>query len=233
MKLLDFATFALAIGVSLASPTSHGHVRHEKRIDMPQWLKLSRVSPDMTLPVRVAIPQKDVHVGHDLLMEISDPKSKNYGKYLSAKEVGDMFRPSSKSISYVREWLHNSGIDLDRHSVSAGHSWLKFNATVQELESLLLTEYHVYQHHETREEHIGCNEYHVPRAVQQHIDFITPAVSTVRVSRKSENRIMRRVTPAAQNGTDKLPWAGAACHEAVKPECIRCTYILSWLIYTV
>jgi tripeptidyl-peptidase I len=117
----------------------------------------------MTLPVRVATPQKDVHVGHGLLIEISNTKSKNYGKYLSAKEVGDIFGPSNKSTSYIREWLHSSSIDLDRQS--ARHSWLKFNATIQELETLLLTEYHVYQHHETREEHIRCNEHHVPRAV--------------------------------------------------------------------
>lgn len=227
MKIFDFVIFALAIPLSFGNLTSRGHVRHEKRVDSPQWLKGSRASPDMMLPVRVAMAQKDVHIGHDLLMEISDPKSKNYGKYLSAKEVSNMFRPSKKSISGVREWLHNSGIGLDRHSVSADYGWLKFNATVQELESLLLTEYHVYQHHETREEHIGCNEYHIPRAVQQHIDFITPAVSTVRLSEGSKNRKMRRATPAAQNGTDKLPWTGMACHEAVKPDCIRCMCSLS------
>ncbi|EED13344.1 hypothetical protein TSTA_058330 [Talaromyces stipitatus ATCC 10500] len=106
----------------------------------------------MELPVRIAIAQKGVHIGHDLLMEIFDPKSEKYRHYLSAKEVGDMFRPSSEYISYFRKWLRNSGIGLDRHPVSAGRGWLKFNANVQELESLLLTEYHVYQHHETREE---------------------------------------------------------------------------------
>jgi tripeptidyl-peptidase-1 len=228
MRFLPFATFALAAGVSIASPTSHNHVRHEKRMDSPQWRKQSRASPDMTLPVRIAIAQKDIHEGHDLLMEISDPKSEKYGQYLSAKEVGDMFRPSSESISYVRKWLQNSGIELDRHSVSAGRGWLKFDATAQELESLLLTEYHVYQHHETMEERIGCDEYHVPHAVQKHIEFITPAVYTAKVSRRRNERIMGRATPSEdQDGTGKLPWVGAPCHEVVKPECIRCMHVLS------
>ena len=232
MKILDFAAFALAIGLTFANPTSRGHVRHEKRIDSPRWLRVSRASPDTMLPVQVGIAQKNIHIGHDLLMEMSDPKSKNYGKYLSAKEVGDMFRPSSESISLVREWLHNSGIDLERHAISAGNGLLKFNATVEELESLLLTEYHIYQHHETEEEHIGCNEYHVPLAVQKHIDFITPAASTVKVPGQIKKRIKRRAIPVAQNGTSKLPWAGATCYEAVKPECIRCMQSLS-LTHTV
>ena len=51
---------------------------------------------------------------------------------------------------------------------------------------------------------------------------ITPAASTVRVPGKIKKKIKRRAIPVAQNGTDKLPWAGATCYEAVKPECIRC-----------
>ena len=37
--------------------------------------------------------------------------------------------------------------------------WLQFNADAEEIESLLLTEYHVFEHFETGKKSIACDEY--------------------------------------------------------------------------
>lgn len=232
MHFLGLATFALSIGLSIASPTPRNHVRHEKRGASPHWIRRIRAAPETTLPVRIGLAQPNLHVGHDLLMEISDPSSEKYGQHMSAKEVGDLFRPSDKSIDAVREWLHDSGIDNERHDVSAGRGWLKFDASVDELESLLATEYHIFHHLPTKEDHIGCNEYHVPQHIQEHIDFITPTVSFSKVKRgeKVKRAISKSLSPAALN-PHFAPAAGTAlkadtdipCYVASTPDCIRRT----------
>jgi tripeptidyl-peptidase-1 len=244
MHLLSLAALALSIGLSIASPAPHVRVRHEKRAPSPQWLKRTRAPPETSLPVRIGMAQNNLDVGHERLMEISDPSSEKYGQYLSAQEVGDLFRPSSESIDAVREWLHNSGIESDRHSVSPGRGWLKFDATVEELESLLFTEYHIYEHSDTMEQHIGCNEYHVPRHIQKHIDLITPTVTFAKLkggekmkkrsklASLSRARLDPHVTPAETGGRQMSVSGNSGsevpCYLAVTPDCIRRTYIQSW-----
>ncbi|KAG0651975.1 Sedolisin-A [Hyphodiscus hymeniophilus] len=232
MHFLTLATSALLLGVSVAGPRpNNGHIRHEKRIHGNQLVKRHRAPPATILPVRIGISQTNLDVGHERLMEISDPTSDRFGQHMSAKEVGELFRPSSESIESVRDWLNSSGIDTDRHQVSAGQGWLKFEATILELESLLYTKYHVYQHAETMEEHIGCEDYHVPHAVHPHIDFITPSVSTIKVRSGAAKRKRANVSstphikaadisvaPNADDGTE-IP-----CHTAVTPDCIRNLY---------
>jgi tripeptidyl-peptidase-1 len=54
--------------------------------------------------------------------------------------------------------------------------WLNFNATVSEAENVLNTKYYVYEHKETGQPHIACDQYSVPTALQDTIDFITPTL---------------------------------------------------------
>jgi tripeptidyl-peptidase-1 len=169
-------------------------------------------------------------------MEISDPNSEKYGQHMSPEEVGDLFRPSSKSIESLRDWLHSSGIETDRHQVSPGRGWLKFDATIEELESLLSTEYHVYEHVDTKELHIGCDEYHVPHSVHPHVDFISPTVSTLKIGSRAARKLKRAKTkslspasfpPHVQlagtnlNGSISNTETELPCHTVVTPNCIR------------
>jgi tripeptidyl-peptidase I len=230
MHFLGLVICALSVGLSIASPTHHNRVRHEKREASPLWVRRTRAAPETKLPVRIGISQSNLHLGHGRLMEVSDPRSEKYGQYLSAKEVGDLFRPSSASVSAVREWLHGAGIYSDRHEVSPGRGWVKFDASVGELESLLATEYHIYHHTPTQEDHIGCNEYHLPQHIQEHVDFITPTVSFARVDGgdKLKKRLQKSLSPASLQPL--VTFAGAnefntdieiPCYTAVTPDCIR------------
>ena len=69
-----------------------------------------------------------------------------------------MFAPSSHTVSKVREWLHSSGVAVDRVTQSANKQWLQFDAEAGELEDLLKTEYHVHSHEATGNLHIACHE---------------------------------------------------------------------------
>ncbi|KUJ23903.1 putative alkaline serine protease AorO [Mollisia scopiformis] len=240
MRLLTLATATFLISLSFAVPTPHnGHVVHEKRTHSAGLVRRHRAPPATTVPVRIGFSQSNLDIAHELLMELADPMSDNYGKHMSAKEVGDLFRPKSESIESVRDWLHSSGIDIDRHQVSPGRGWLKFEATIDELESLLSTEYHVYEHSDTEALHIGCDTYHVPLGVHPHIDFISPTVSTIQIKRGAKKQKRGETTKAspasfppivkpANLNLDPASFASDAstipCYTAVTPDCLRTLY---------
>ena len=61
----------------------------------------------------------------------------------------------------VKDWLGSSGIHHNRTSLSANKQWVQFDATIGELESLLKTQYHVYEH-DAGHEMPSCDQYYVP-----------------------------------------------------------------------
>lgn len=118
--------------------------------------------------------------------------------------------------------------------MSPGKGWLKFDASVEELENLLSTKYHVYEHATTQEGHIGCDEYHLPAEMVPHIDFVTPSVSTIRTGngrdlRKKKRAEMKSLSPAglqpkvrpAGSQVSSAEDSEVPCYTAVTPECLR------------
>lgn len=57
-----------------------------------------------------------------------------------------MFSPEQSTVDTVRAWLIDSGINPKRITHSDNKGWLAFDATTEEAEALLLTEYHLYEH---------------------------------------------------------------------------------------
>lgn len=76
----------------------------------------------------------------------------------------------------MKAWLVGSGIRNERVSQSANKAWLQFDASIEEMEQLLQTKYHFYEHVNGGRKHIGCEDYKIPAAVSDHIDYVTPGV---------------------------------------------------------
>ncbi|KAI1374799.1 subtilisin-like protein [Hypoxylon crocopeplum] len=195
MKLFGFIALAgLAVLEVIAAPPSHRplsagshsskrsipdtHVQHEKRtaVQARSWTKVERAIPDAILPMRVGLKQRNLRSGHDLLMEISNPKSKFYGKHLSAEEIVKFFAPLESTYKAVRDWLVEAGIPSHNISQSSNKQWVQFDAPVSQVEDLLMTDYHVWEHVDTGVKNVACDEYHVPKQVKGHIDYITPGI---------------------------------------------------------
>lgn len=93
-----------------------------------------------------------------LISPSSDPSSEKYGKYWSAEEVHDMFAPHDDSIAAVKAWLTSSGIDASRIMHYENKGWLAFDATTEEAEELLRTQFHEHEHTKNSNVRIGCDE---------------------------------------------------------------------------
>ncbi|KAM7187718.1 Pro-kumamolisin, activation domain containing protein [Naviculisporaceae sp. PSN 640] len=167
------------------------HERHES--GCPEgWIKGERVNASTLLPMRVGLRQSNLDKGHDLLMDISDPDSPNCGKHLSADEVKALFAPAEQSVQEVQRWLVSAGIDRKRLSRSTNKQWIAFDATVEEAEKLLLTDFHFFEHVESGIKNIACSEYHLPRHVTKHVDYITPGIKLMAAGYGDKSPVIRR-----------------------------------------
>ena len=76
----------------------------------------------------------------------------------------------------MKSWLVDSGIREERISQSSNKAWLQFDASIEEMEQLLQTKYHYFEHFNGGRKHIGCEDYKIPAALSEHIDYVTPGV---------------------------------------------------------
>ncbi|KAK6356868.1 hypothetical protein TWF718_001208 [Orbilia javanica] len=177
MRFLLILLFGIFIPIAGANPVDSTYVVHEKRaVENHAWFKRSPAERSSFLPMRIGLKQRNLDKGHDLLMEISTPGSPKYGNHLSKAEVIEMFAPAAESEHIVIKWLEDSGFHPDRISISSNRQWVQFDALVSEIEPLLRTSYHIYEHGQSGRLNVACDMYHLPEHVQEHIDYITPGI---------------------------------------------------------
>ncbi|KIK63943.1 hypothetical protein GYMLUDRAFT_40152 [Collybiopsis luxurians FD-317 M1] len=171
----------LGSGQTSAKPSTLSPlILHEKRSHTPaKWSRSRKHDPSAFIPLRIGLKQANIHKLDEYLHDVSHPNSPNFGKHWSAEQVAKTFAPSAETFETVYEWLTSSSEIInvtERLKVSPNKNWIHLDATVEEAERLILTEYHVYTHEGTGQEHIACDEYHLPSHVSPHVDIVIPSV---------------------------------------------------------
>ncbi|KAL1302495.1 hypothetical protein AAFC00_002885 [Neodothiora populina] len=237
-----FSVFALGAILSLALASPVGNYAVHERRDRPAqgWNKLGPLPRSVVLPIRIALAQRNLDSGYKYLEEVSHPESEKYGQHWSAKDVAAMFSPDDETVDLVKEWLATSGISNDRTKLSQGRNWISFNATAEEAESLLKTEYHVYEH-TSGTPHVACQEYSLPTHLKEKIDFVLPSTHfDARIDRTQRAGLTKRQHGNAKDvgkpGSYSTPRFGnwlskqqiiselANCDEQIVPDCLRALY---------
>nr|POF26206.1 tripeptidyl-peptidase sed1 [Quercus suber] len=210
-----------SVAVAFASPIISNYVLHEKRAQHETgWAKVEALDRRALLPMRIGLTQRNLDKGYQWLEDVSHPESEKYGKHWSPKEVAEAFAPSTETVEAVKAWLHSAGIDSSRTKQSQGLNWLEFEATVDEAEELLKTEYYVFEHDATD------------------IDFVYPTVHfDAKLKPRDEEILKKRTTRKGQGwpGSGSLPKIGKIsplgpftelehCDTAIVPNCLRALY---------
>lgn len=150
---------------------------------------------------------------------------------------------SDENVDAVKAWLVAAGISEPRIKLSKGLNWLTFDATVEEAEYLLKTEYNVYEH-TSGQPHVACEEYSLPSHLKDKVDFVLPATNfDVKVTKRSGSGPVKRNISSAkdigQPGSWSMPKKGPSfkshdttgasddltyCNEEITPECLRALY---------
>lgn len=167
---------ALVVGVSASPITTSNHVVHERRSKPPpNWSRHSRLHPAFIFPIRIGLAQQNLHRAEEFINQVAHPGSPQYSQHWSPQKIAGTFAPSTETVDAVKTWLSASGIELSRVKMSNSRNWMTFNATASEAESLLKTEYHLYNHN-SGHSHVACKHYSIPSHLTEHIDIVTPTV---------------------------------------------------------
>ncbi|RAL08475.1 S53 family peptidase [Aspergillus homomorphus CBS 101889] len=223
MRFLSSLCALSLVTASVALPKSD-HVLHEKRSSASTlWEKTTRVNSTETVIVRIGLTQSNLDRGYEYLMDVSDSVSPNYGKFWTAEKVAETFAPSNASVEAVRNWLIGAGVDQSRLGQTKNKAWIVFNATTEEAEALLHTQYYYYRNKATGSTTIATDQYRLPQVVQPHVDYIKPGVLLPLTSRKRQaGRKPLRYQPAKK--TTPSPLSLATCDQAITPACIAALY---------
>lgn len=237
--VVQFAVVFTGTALGLAVPSTHAV--HERR-HVPHARINKRMAPNAVLPMRIGLRQNSAALqsAEEWLMEVSHPSSPKYGQHWSTDEVIAAFSPSDESVDTVASWLIEAGISKERLTHSGNKAWLAFDATVEEAEKLLHTEYF---HDGIDGEYgsaVGCNEYHLPKHVQAHVDYVTPGLKTTMLdlrsssaqkrspAKKSRSRGRRPQSLKFKARPELATYANtsdlANCDELITPACIRALY---------
>lgn len=171
-------SLALLATPATAIATPSDYVVHEKRAITGNLDQ--RLDPHVRLPIRIGLkPSKTAReLAETWLMDVSHPNSTKYGQHWSQEQVIAAFAPSEDTVDAVTQWLVVSGgIDRERIAYTDNKGWLAFDATVEEAERLLVTEYFEADDGERRT--VGCDQYHLPSHLVDHVDYVTPGVTGV------------------------------------------------------
>ncbi|KAK2624864.1 hypothetical protein QTJ16_006057 [Diplocarpon rosae] len=225
-----------------AAPSPLKYVIHEERaVENRDWVRSSRLEKSAILPMKIGLSQTNLDMGYEYLMDVSAPDSKNYGKHWSPKQVHDTFAPKEETVASVTQWLIDSGIQDSRIMFYENKGWIAVDVTVEEIEALLMAEFHEHEHSRTSKVRVGTEKYHVPEHLSSHIDYITPGIKLSPVVKRTVKRNSKRASdlihaslPVGVPEEDKSRAVSAAvaalppilrnCSIEMSPDCIRALY---------
>lgn len=124
--------------------------------------------------MRIGLTQAKLDT-HKYLMDVSKPHSPNYGKHWSPQEAVDAFNPSEDTVSVVRDWLVEVGTLLGQ-DYSLGQQSLVRCPCYRRGSRGPDDDRHEYEDSHTGGIMPACDEYHLPKHIQELIDYMAPSV---------------------------------------------------------
>lgn len=133
-------------------------------------LKGDRVPPEVKHTIVFARKQNNMDLLEDMLHDVSNPSSNNYGKYLTKIEVAEL-TSSPESTSYIKGYLKSNNISVIHCTVY--DDYITAEATVDKLEQILHTEFYEFEHKiRPGEKFIRSMEYSLPDFLVEHVSAV-------------------------------------------------------------
>ncbi len=145
-----------------------------------------------------------------LLREQQDPTSPLYHHWLTPREFGRRFGPSSGDLAVVKHWLRSQGFAVD--SVANGRMWINFSGMTADVERAFHTQIHNYLVHGVMYD-ANATDISIPRALSP---VVAGIVSLNDFPLKAMNTGFHKLSPAdaaavaAKAGGIQSEWSGTA-----------------------
>ncbi|KAN0026551.1 hypothetical protein ACTFIV_007540 [Dictyostelium citrinum] len=98
---------------------------------------------DEQIQLKIFLKQRNLDILENKFWEVSNPKSEEYGKFISLEEINSLVAPSKEDVMIVLYWLKSNGIGNNEMIVHADFIQLKIN--VLKASNLFETEFAYYE----------------------------------------------------------------------------------------
>ena len=176
--LILLVVISVSLYVSLIK-SEHCHVINSRRLSSDEIASQKYVD----FIVALAVPNQDLI--HNHLLDVSNPKSINYGNYLSLDEIKSKYGPKQENVDKVTHFFRSQFASSTLVEVSNSGDMIKISAKAIDIEQSLNAELHI-------QECSNSNE-HIEAAANMN-------KNSKKDSKKSE--IDRKLTGETENDTD-------------------------------
>ncbi|KAI0696966.1 family S53 protease-like protein [Cerioporus squamosus] len=204
------------LSASLATPVQR---RAQPDVATRGFVAIGQASQEATVPLTFGLPMADRDGLHAALMDVSDPASPNYGKYLSKAEVEKFSAPTAETVTAVKNWLakHN----LTAVAGKSGNS-LRVNVPVHQANTLLTANYTKYEHKATGTKVLRTLSYSLPAELEQHLSFVYPTIQFIPpATGKPTYELIGSSAPKPVQERATVP---ASCASQTTPACLQALY---------
>eukprot|EP00944_MAST-04C_sp_MAST-4C-sp1_P006994 g6994.t1 len=166
-------------GLALATPAVSNVLHTKERPDPRHWDDVSDTSKffldaflSKPFKFRMSLKQPNMEKVKQIALDVSDPKSPQYGQYLKQSEIDELTKPDAKDVDVVRNFITTSS--SNKCSVTATKEVLDVvceNAHV--VQTMLKTSFHVLQNRNKRTQNLlRAKDFYLPNDVNNKVQGI-------------------------------------------------------------
>ncbi|EJT77360.1 hypothetical protein GGTG_07272 [Gaeumannomyces tritici R3-111a-1] len=159
---------------------------HEKATAaaLARWEYLAPAPDSARVHLSVALRQPGMKELRARLDAVSDPAHAEYGMHLSRDQVAAFVDPGADAVSAVTAWLEGAGIAGSRYEDADAR--VSFDTTVAAANRLLGCKLSTYKEKESNKRVVRAEEYSLPRALAEVVDFVYPVTQFISSPKKPQ-----------------------------------------------
>jgi hypothetical protein len=213
--------------LSLSTSASAQLVLHSSRAAPPSGYTRQGPAPaDQTLALRVALTSNNLAGLEEKLLDISNPASANYAKWLSPSmnllglhniswlmqnssgELQAYLQPSKDTTVAFTSFAQANGLQV---SASPMGDWVQFTTTVEHANALFNASYQTFLHQSTSQMLTRTLSYSLPQALVGHVSTVLPTTSFDAMQ-------SARLVPARKQPVKRE--IASSCNDTITPSCL-------------
>jgi tripeptidyl-peptidase-1 len=232
-KILGALALSFATGSHAATAMKQVESVNQAALASQGWAVARTPAAQESITLQIGLTLQNTEKMFSTLLDVSNRKSKNYGKWLDRDDVNAIVQPTSQANEAVVKWLNSEGVS----KVSSDGTVVTFMTTIETANRILNADFQGYQKEGIAK--VRTVEYSVPQDVADHIDIIHPttffgktqafAPVHAKFGRTLETLEAGKVEKRQQDETLDGPntvqqTVATACAKAISPSCIKQLY---------
>lgn len=170
------------------------------------WKFLGPAGDSAPLSLSIALKQPDLQELRARLDETSNPSHKNYGAHLTRELVRRYGEVPEATVQTIVAWLEQNNVT----EIATEDAWVRFNATIQQVNTLLSCNMSRYQNADTLDVLYRASVYSLPEELSKSIDYIYPVTQFIS-NKKSKRSVDATIQNVERSESGKVSSRAGTC----------------------